>query len=59
MTLSGDNRRTRGAQYKSERRERTDRTSSRFPWLIPAITTLAVVVVVTGVIIAALLGKLF
>jgi hypothetical protein len=59
MTLSGDNRRTRGEQYKRERMERTDRTSKRFPWLMPAIIVVAIILVVAGVTIAALMGKLF
>ncbi|MFC5501406.1 hypothetical protein ACFPJ4_04015 [Lysinimonas soli] len=59
MTLSGSNRRARGEQLKQERLERTARTSKRFPWLMPAIVVLAVVVVVTGVAIAIALGKFF
>jgi hypothetical protein len=59
MTLSGDNRRARGEQYKRERRERTDRTRARFPWLMPTIVVVAIVLVVGGITAAALLGKLF
>ena len=59
MTLSGDNRRSRGAELKRQRRERADRTSTRFPWLIPVIVVLAIVMVIVGLVIAATLGKLF
>jgi hypothetical protein len=59
MTLDRENRRARGERLKQERRVRTDRTSSRFPWLIPVIVVLAVVFVITGIIIAAAMGKLF
>lgn len=59
MTLSGNNRRARGAELKQQRRDRTDRTSRRFPWLIPAIVTLAVLMVLAGIIISAAMGKLF
>jgi uncharacterized membrane protein YidH (DUF202 family) len=59
MTLSGDNRRSRGAELKRQRHERTDRTSTRFPWLMPAIVVLAIVMVIVGLVIAATLGKLF
>ena len=59
MTLSGNNRRARGQQLKQERLDRTARTSKRFPWLMPAIVVLAIVVVVAGLVIAAILGKLF
>lgn len=34
-------------------------TEPKHPWLLPAITTVALVVVVAGVIWAALLGRLF
>lgn len=59
MTLERENRRDRGQRLKRERRERTDRTSRRFPWLMPAIVTLAIILVIAGIIIAAALGKLF
>jgi hypothetical protein len=59
MTLSGNNRRTRGEELKRQRRERTDRTSRRFPWLIPTIVSLAIVMVIVGIVLSAALGKLF
>ncbi len=59
MTLSGNNRRERGAQFKQERLDRQGNVAKRFPWLMPAIVTLAALMVVTGIIIAAALGKLF
>ncbi len=59
MTLSRDDRRARGEQLKQERRARTDRTSQRFPWLMPIIVVLAVILVVGGIVTAAVLGKLF
>lgn len=34
-------------------------TESKHPWVIPVITTVALVVVVAGVIWAAVLGRLF
>jgi CHASE3 domain sensor protein len=59
MTLSGNNRRSRGAQLKQERIERQGKVAQRFPWLMPAIVTLAIILVVAGIVIAAILGKLF
>jgi hypothetical protein len=59
MTLSGNNRRTRGQQLKAERIERQGKVAKRFPWLMPAIVTLAILMVVAGIVIAAALGKLF
>lgn len=59
MTLSGNNRRDRGAQLKQDRLDRQGHVAKRFPWLMPAIVTLAVLMVITGIIIAAALGKLF
>jgi hypothetical protein len=59
MTLSGNNRRSRGAQLKQERLERQGEVARRFPWLMPTIISLAVAMVVAGIIIAAVLGKLF
>ncbi len=59
MTLSGDNRRSRGEQLKRERIERQGKVAKRFPWLMPAIITLAVILVVAGIVVAAALGKLF
>jgi hypothetical protein len=59
MTLSGNNRRARGQQLKQERLERQGKVATRFPWLMPAIITLAVIMVVAGIVIAAALGKLF
>jgi len=59
MTLSGNNRRSRGEQLKQERIERQGKVATRFPWLMPAIITLAVLLVVAGIVIAAVLGKLF
>ena len=59
MTLSGNNRRARGEQLKQDRIERQGKVATRFPWLMPAIVTLAVILVVAGIVIAAVLGKLF
>ncbi|HEY4226237.1 MAG TPA: hypothetical protein VGM70_10530 [Pseudolysinimonas sp.] len=59
MTLSGNGRRERGKAYKQARLDRQDRQNARFPWLIPAIAILAVVIVVVGLVIAASLGHLF
>jgi len=59
MTLSGNNRRSRGEQLKRERIERQGKVATRFPWLMPAIITVAVLLVVAGIVIAAVLGKLF
>ncbi len=60
MTLSGGNsRRERGKAYKQARLDRQDRQNARFPWLIPTIAILAVVIVVTGLIFAVALGHLF
>ena len=59
MTLSGNNRRAHGEQLKQERLERQGKVARRFPWLMPAIITLAVILVVAGIVIAAVLGKLF
>ncbi|MDP9026933.1 MAG: hypothetical protein M3N46_05165 [Actinomycetota bacterium] len=59
MTLSGNNKRARGEQIKQEYVERQGKFAKRFPWLMPSIITLAVIVVVAGIAIAAVLGKLF
>jgi len=60
MTLFSDKPRSeRGKAFKQDRLDRQDRQSKRFPWLMPAIVVLAVIIVVTGLIIAAALGKLF
>lgn len=59
MTLSNNNRRSRGVQLKAERLERQGAVAKRFPWLMPAIITFAVLVVVAGIVVAAVLGKLF
>ncbi len=59
MTLSDNTRRSRGAQLKQERLERQGQVAKRFPWLMPAIITVAVILVVAGIVIAAALGKLF
>ena len=60
MTLFSDKPRSeRGKAFKQDRLDRQERQSKRFPWLMPAIVVLAVIIVVTGVIIAAALGKLF
>jgi hypothetical protein len=59
MTLSGNNRRTRGQQLKQNRLDNQDRVAKRFPWLMPAIVTVAIVLVVAGIIVAAVLGHLF
>lgn len=59
MTLSGNNRRARGQQLKQERIERQGKVAKRFPWLMPAIVTLAILMVVAGIVVAAVLGKLF
>ena len=59
MTLSGDDRRTRGEQLKQDRLDRQGKVAKRFPWLMPAIITLAVILVVAGIVLAAILGKLF
>jgi len=60
MTLFSDKPRSeRGKAFKQNRLDRQDRQSKRFPWLMPTIVVLAIVIVVTGVIIAAVLGKLF
>lgn len=59
MTLSNNNRRERGAQLKRDRLERQGNVARRFPWLMPAIVALAIILVVGGIIAAAILGKLF
>jgi hypothetical protein len=60
MTLFSDKPRgERGKILKQNRLDRQDKQSKRFPWLMPTIVVLAIVIVVTGVIIAAVLGKLF
>ena len=59
MTLSGDDRRARGEQLKQDRLDRQGKVAKRFPWLMPAIITLAVILVVAGIVLAAILGKLF
>ena len=60
MTLFSDKPRSeRGKAFKQNRLDRQERQSKRFPWLMPAIVVLAVVIVVTGIVIAAALGKLF
>ncbi|HEU0205239.1 MAG TPA: hypothetical protein VFQ74_00925 [Pseudolysinimonas sp.] len=60
MTLFSDQPRgERGKAFKQDRLDRQDRLATRFPWLMPAIVVLAIVVVVTGLIVAAALGKLF
>jgi len=60
MTLFSDKSRSeRGKVFKQDRLDRQDRQSKRLPWLMPTIVVLAVVIVVTGVIIAAAMGKLF
>lgn len=60
MTLFSDKPRSeRGKAFKQDRLDRQDRQAKRFPWLMPTIVVLAVIVVVTGLIIAAALGKLF
>lgn len=60
MTLFSDKSRSeRGKVFKQDRLDRQDRQSRRFPWLMPTIVVLAAVIVVTGVIIAAAMGKLF
>lgn len=59
MTLSGNSRRNRGAQLKQQRLERQGNVAKRFPWLMPAIITLAVILVAGGIVAAAMLGKLF
>ena len=60
MTLSSQQPRgERGKLLKQDRLDRQDRQSQRFPWLMPTIVVLAVLIVGTGVVIAAVLGKLF
>ncbi len=60
MTLSGQQPRgERGKMLKQDRLDRQDRQSKRFPWLMPAIVVLAVALVLAGLVIAAVLGKLF
>jgi hypothetical protein len=59
MTLSGNDRRARGEQLKQDRLDRQGKVAKRFPWLMPAIITLAVILVVAGIVLAAVLGKLF
>jgi|GEM_PF-2350753 hypothetical protein len=60
MTLFSDKSRSeRGKVFKQDRLDRQDRQAKRFPWLMPTIVVLAAVIVVTGVIIAAAMGKLF
>lgn len=59
MTLSGNNRRARGQQLKQDRLDTQDRVAKRFPWLMPAIVTLAIILVVAGIVVAAVLGHLF
>ena len=60
MTLFSDKPRgERGKILKQNRLDRQDAQSKRIPWLMPTIVVLAIVIVVTGVIIAAVLGKLF
>jgi len=60
MTLFSDKSRSeRGKAFKQDRLDRQDRQAKRFPWLMPTIVVLAVVIVVTGLIIAAAMGKLF
>ena len=60
MTLSSQQPRgDRGKLLKQDRLDRQDRQSKRFPWLMPTIVVLAVLIVGTGVVIAAVLGKLF
>jgi len=60
MTLSSQQPRgERGKLLKQDRLDRQDRQSKRFPWLMPTIVVLAVLIVGTGVVLAAVLGKLF
>ena len=60
MTLFSDKPRgERDKAFKQDRLDRQDRQSKRFPWLMPAIVVLAIIIVATGLIIAAALGKLF
>jgi hypothetical protein len=60
MTLFSDKPRgERGKILKQNRLDRQDRQSKRFPWLMPTIVVLAIVIVVTGLVVAAALGKLF
>jgi hypothetical protein len=60
MTLFSDKPRgERGKILKQDRLDRQDRQSKRLPWLMPAIVVLAVLIVGTGIVLAALLGKLF
>lgn len=60
MTLSSDRPRgERGKELKQDRLDRQERQSKRFPWLMPAIVVVAILIVATGIIIAAALGKLF
>lgn len=60
MTLFSDQPRgERGKILKQDRLDRQDRQSKRLPWLMPAIVVLAVLIVGTGLVLAAFLGKLF
>jgi hypothetical protein len=60
MTLSSQQPRgERGKLLKQDRLDRQDRQSKRLPWLMPTIVVLAVLIVGAGLVLAALLGKLF
>jgi hypothetical protein len=60
MTLWNDKPRSeRGKIYKQARLDGQDRQNARFPWLMPAIVVVAIVLVVAGVTAAAILGHLF
>jgi hypothetical protein len=60
MTLFSDKPRSeRGKVLKQDRLDRQDRQSKRFPWLMPAIVVVAVLIVGTGLVLAAMLGRLF
>ena len=59
MTLSSDRRKAREQQLRDERAARSEKSKAKRPWLLPAITVAAIVIVIAGITTAAMLGIRF
>jgi len=44
---------------KQRRLDNADRQRQRFPWLMPLIAVVAAAIVITGIVLAIVLGKFF